>query len=152
MYFLFFLHRQNTSIYVYIYLHYLNIFFSHRQYLTTLSTVCVCIMCAPYLIVTAKHSLITFLLLSLLHPGYLRLCYMDIVCILPAWFFQSIFDILLLCFCFCFFCLFRAAPAAYGGSQTRGSIRAVATDLHHRHSGSELHLRPTLRLMAMLDP
>ena len=29
------------------------------------------------------------------------------------------------------FCLFRAAPVAYGGSQARGLIRATATGLHH---------------------
>ena len=36
---------------------------------------------------------------------------------------------------------FRAAPAAYGGSQARGLIRAVAAGLHHSHSNarSELH-------------
>ena len=32
---------------------------------------------------------------------------------------------------FYFFCLFRATPAAYGGSQARGWIGAVATGLHH---------------------
>ena len=43
------------------------------------------------------------------------------------------------------FCLFRAAPAAHGGSQARGWIGAVATDLHHSHSKarSELFLQPT---------
>ena len=37
-------------------------------------------------------------------------------------------------------CLFRAAPAAYGGSQARGRIGAVAAGPHHSHSntGSEL--------------
>jgi len=30
-----------------------------------------------------------------------------------------------------FFGLFRAAPTAYGGSQTRGQIGAVAAGLHH---------------------
>ena len=30
-----------------------------------------------------------------------------------------------------FFVLFRATPEAYGGSQARGLIGAVATDLHH---------------------
>ena len=43
----------------------------------------------------------------------------------------------------CFiFCLFRAAPVAYGGSHTRDPIRSVATGLHHSHSnaGSELCL------------
>ena len=52
------------------------------------------------------------------------------------------------------FCLFRAAPAAYGGSQARGRIRAVAADLSHSHSniGSEPRLQPTPQLMAMPDP
>ena len=37
------------------------------------------------------------------------------------------------------FLLFRAAPAAYGGSQARGPIEAVAASLQHSHSntGSE---------------
>ena len=42
---------------------------------------------------------------------------------------------------FCFFpffvfCLFRATPTAYGGSQARGLIGAVATGLHHSHSNA----------------
>ena len=51
------------------------------------------------------------------------------------------------------FCLFRAVPA-YGGSQARGRIGAVATGLHHSHSnkGSEPSLQPTPQLMAMPDP
>ena len=53
-----------------------------------------------------------------------------------------------------FFFLFRAAPTAYGSSQARGHIGAVAADLHHNPSkaGSELCLRPTLQLMSMPDP
>ena len=49
---------------------------------------------------------------------------------------------------------FRAAPAAYGGSQARGWIRAIAAGLHHSCSstGSELCLCPIPQLMAMLDP
>ena len=35
---------------------------------------------------------------------------------------------------FFFFFFFRAAPTAYGNSQTRGQIRAAATGLHHSHS------------------
>ena len=35
---------------------------------------------------------------------------------------------------FLFFCLFRAPPAAYGGSQARGIIRAV--DAGYRHSNA----------------
>ena len=53
-----------------------------------------------------------------------------------------------------FVCIFRAAPVAYGDSQARGQIGALAAGLHHSHSnvGSEPCLRPTLQLMAMLDP
>ena len=53
-----------------------------------------------------------------------------------------------------FFSFFRAAPVAYGDSQARGQIRAVAAGLHYSHSsmGSELHLRPTPQLTAMPDP
>ena len=53
-----------------------------------------------------------------------------------------------------FFCLSRAAPAAYGRSQARGPIGAVAAGLHHSHSSarSEPHVQPTMQLMATLDP
>ena len=56
-----------------------------------------------------------------------------------------------------FFCLFvfsRAAPIAYGGSQARGQIQAVASGLYHSHSnaGSEPWLQPTPQLMATPDP
>ena len=51
---------------------------------------------------------------------------------------------------FFFFCLFGAAffgaaPAAYGGSQARGRIGAIAAGLRHSHSnaGSELRLTYT---------
>ena len=52
------------------------------------------------------------------------------------------------------FCLFRAAPTAYGGSQAGGPIGAIAIGLHHSHSnvGSEPYLRATPRLMATPDP
>ena len=55
---------------------------------------------------------------------------------------------------FCLFAFSRAAPVAYGGSQARGLIRAVATGLRQSHSnvGSELRLQPTLQLTAMPDP
>ena len=48
------------------------------------------------------------------------------------------------CVCVCLFAFSRAAPMAYGGSQARGHIGAVATGLRHSRSnaGSE-HLRPT---------
>ena len=40
------------------------------------------------------------------------------------------------CFVFVFVCLFRPAPMAYGSSQARGQIRAVADSLHHSHSNA----------------
>ena len=46
-----------------------------------------------------------------------------------------------------------AAPAAYGGSQARGLIGAVATGLHQSHSnaGSKPRLQPTPQLTATPD-
>ena len=43
---------------------------------------------------------------------------------------------------------------AYGGSQARGPVTAVATGLSQSHSnaGSQLCLQTTPQLMAMLDP
>ena len=37
---------------------------------------------------------------------------------------------------FIYFCLFRATPAAYGVSQTRGQIEAIASALHQSHSNT----------------
>ena len=53
-----------------------------------------------------------------------------------------------------FFCLFRVASVAYGGSQARGQIRAVAAGLCHNHSNarSKPCLRRTPQLMATPDP
>ena len=69
---------------------------------------------------------------------------------------------IILCICFYFilfilffvFCLFRATPEAYGDSQARGQIGAIAAGLchSHRNMGSELCLHPTPQLMTMLDP
>ena len=46
-------------------------------------------------------------------------------------------------FCFISFYFIWAAPAAYGNSQARGCIGAIAVGLHHSHgnSGSRPHLR-----------
>ena len=58
-------------------------------------------------------------------------------------------------FIFFVFLLFLwAALAAYGGSQARGRIGAVATGLRQSHSnaGSEPRLRPTPQLTATPDP
>ena len=52
------------------------------------------------------------------------------------------------------FLLLRDAPEVYGGSQTRGLIRARATILQNSQSStrSELRLGPTPQLMTMPDP
>ena len=58
-------------------------------------------------------------------------------------------------FFFFFFGLFyRAAPEAYGGSQPRGQIGAVAAGLHHSHSNvvPEPHVPAIPQLMATPDP
>ena len=62
--------------------------------------------------------------------------------------------LILILFIYLFNLLFRAAPAACGGSWARSRIRATPASLHHSHSnvGSEPHLQPTPQLMAMLDP
>ena len=55
-------------------------------------------------------------------------------------------------------CLFlraipKYAPAAYGSSQARGQIGAVATSLHHSHSAArhQPNLQPTPHLTASPD-
>jgi len=50
--------------------------------------------------------------------------------------------------------LLRVAAMAYGGSQARCQIGAVAAVVRHSHSNgrSELWLQPTPQLMAMPDP
>ena len=49
-------------------------------------------------------------------------------------------------FFFLVFCLYRAASAAYGGSQDRGLIRAEAASLHHSHSNTRS--KPHLQIRA----
>ena len=56
--------------------------------------------------------------------------------------------------CFLVFFLGGAAPTAYGSSQAKGWIRAVAAGLHHSHrnAGSKPHLQPIPWLWETLDP
>ena len=51
------------------------------------------------------------------------------------------------------FLSFRATPMAYGDSQARGPIGAIAASLHYGHSNarSKPRLRPTPQLMATPD-
>ena len=53
-----------------------------------------------------------------------------------------------------FFFLFRAAPVAYGGSQARGQVGAIAFGLHYSHGnvGSKLYLQTTPQLMVTVNP
>ena len=53
-----------------------------------------------------------------------------------------------------FFFFFRATPAAHGGSQARGRIRAAAAGLQLRHSNTRFEpcLQPTPELTATPDP
>ena len=55
-----------------------------------------------------------------------------------------------------FFCLFRATPAAYGGSQARSRIRATAAGLHHSPATPDpshvCNLRPSAQQRRILNP
>ena len=53
---------------------------------------------------------------------------------------------------FFFFPSFWAAPVAYGGSQARGRIGAVAAGLRHSNIRSKLRLLPIPQLTARPDP
>ena len=46
-------------------------------------------------------------------------------------------------FPFFFFAFFMAAPTAYGGSQARGQIGAIATGLRHSHSNTGFRILAT---------
>ena len=65
--------------------------------------------------------------------------------------FQILFPYSLLLLLLLLFCLFRVSPMAYGGSQARGRVRAVAASLcqSHGNAKSEPRLWPTPQLTAM---
>jgi len=68
----------------------------------------------------------------------------DPMCFL-SFFFLFFFFFFLFFFFFGLFAISWATPTAYGGSQARGLIRAVATSLRHSHSNAlpKPRLRPT---------
>ena len=69
--------------------------------------------------------------------------------------FEKVTQLIKMIFFFFVFLLFLlAAPSAYGGSQARGPIGAVANGPGQSHSnaGSKPRLQPTSQFMAMLDP
>jgi len=87
-------------------------------------------------------------LFSILWNLYLEmelLCRMVMLCLI--YFFLFLFIL-------CLFAISWAAPAAYGDSQARGRIGAVAAGLRQSHSnaGSEPCLQPTPQLTATPDP
>ena len=61
--------------------------------------------------------------------------------------------VLLFCFIFCLSAISWATTVAYGGSQARGPIGALAAGLCQSHSnlGSKPHLQPTPQVTATLD-
>ena len=67
---------------------------------------------------------------------------------------MSVKPVFFVCLFVCLFAFSRTAPTAYGGSQARDRIGAIAAGLRQSHSnaGSEPRLRPTPQLMATLDP
>ena len=67
---------------------------------------------------------------------------------------RTLFYFIIIINLFIYFANSWAAPAAYGGSQARGPIGAIAASLYHshRHAGSEPCLQPTPQLPAMPDP
>ena len=64
-----------------------------------------------------------------------------------------LFYFILFYFILFIYCLFRATLRAYGGSQARGPVGAVAASLcqSHSNSGSEPRLQPTPQLTTVLD-
>ena len=78
-------------------------------------------------------------------------CYVFCTPSMSLFFFFNFFILLL--FFFVFLLFLWAAPAAYGGSQARGQIRAVAAGLRQSHSnaGYEPRLQPTPQLTATPD-
>ena len=50
------------------------------------------------------------------------------------------------------FFFFRAAPTAYGSSQSRDPVGAAVAGHSHRNVGSEPNLQPTPQLTAKPDP
>ena len=87
--------------------------------------------------------------LSALHSFFMA----ELYSIVQIWY-TYFTSYILFFFFFCLFAFSRAARVAYGDSQARGLIGAVATGLRQSHSnaGSELHLRPTPQLTATPDP
>ena len=65
----------------------------------------------------------------------------------------TFFVVFFVLFCFVF-AFFRAASMAYGGSQARGPIGAVAAGLYQSRNnvGACCHLQPTPQRTAIPDP
>ena len=92
--------------------------------------------------------------------------FLDVSSLIALWS-EKMLDVISVFFFCLVFCPFTATPMAYGGSQARGLIGAVAAkltpqppdssyicDLHHScyNVRVELHLPPTTQVMAKPDP
>ena len=105
----------------------------------------------------SRAGLLTFLPATIPTPPFLPFPVLNICLFIVPWkrlpssHWLKLYVLIVLCLVFC---LFRAAPSAYGCFQARGPIGATAAGLHHSHShaGSELHLRSTPQLTATPDP
>ena len=92
--------------------------------------------------------------LSLSHLSSYILNQITCVVIISLHRLATFYFLLFICLFIYLFRLFRAEPLAYGNSQARGPIRAIAAGLCHSHSNtrSEPCLQHTPQLTAMLDP
>ena len=87
-------------------------------------------------------------------PGGVAWCSSKLMCVWIPALFDNHWLILVFVVLFCFILLLGLRLAAHGSSRAGGHIGAVAARLHPSHStvGSELSLRPTPQLTAMLHP
>ena len=105
-------------------------------------------------VMSLSHALGNFTLLLSLTIGGSRVISKVIRIMFMTGFCKPVFFFFFFFFFLVFLLFFWTASAAYGGSQARGLIGAVAASLHHSHSNARFkpHLQPTPELVATPDP